>query len=108
MKQINNFEEKYLTNNMKIDQFKGLASQNYYSKIQKLPNKQFYFELEFKSEYNPHFNQPTSLIPVDYQVFTPKINNITMKMPSVPLLSNLNEIKPVILIQSIHFNSLKY
>ena len=93
---MDNFEERNLTNNMKVQQFQGLDTENYYARIKKMPNKQFFFELEFKLESNPNYNDPVARLPADYQVFTPKINNITMKMPNVPLLSNWNDIKSVI------------
>ena len=83
------------SNTVQFQDLKGQMNEGFYKRIQQKPNKKFYFELGFNSETNDNFNNPDSPLPSDNIIFTPQINNITMEMPNVPLLSQWNEIKNV-------------
>ena len=99
-KQFNNFEIKksnYM--NEKIVSFgnvNGSLNENYYREIQGKPDKQFYFELEYKMLDNPEFNHHAEYSifssHLDSQLYTPQINNISMHMPDYPPLSQWNDL----------------
>ena len=88
-------EEDDKTNTVLFQELKGRMNESFYKRIQEKPNKKFYFELGFNPEINDFFNDPNFVLPSDFQIFTPQINNITMLMPNVPLLSQWNEINSV-------------
>ena len=84
-----------MTHNKKIEDFQGNMTKEFYANIRRKPDKSFFFELEFTTnrnidyDPNPNRDDPTVVI------YSPQINNITMEMPNVPLLTNWNQINKV-------------
>ncbi|KAF5297473.1 hypothetical protein FQR65_LT10009 [Abscondita terminalis] len=65
--------------------------------LRKKPDYKFYISYDFYKLDNPHFHDPNhySFVAVNkttQQLLTPQLNFISMKMPTVPLLSARNEI----------------
>ncbi len=95
LKNPNYLNQKQLT----INDLQGKMSDDFYRRIQNKPNKQFYFELEYKNLNNPSFNDanyyPIFTAHLDSQLYTPQINNISMHMPEIPLLSQWEDLDKV-------------
>lgn len=99
-KQFNNFEIKNPNfkneNILSFRNVNGSLNENYYRDIQGKPDKQFYFELEYKILDNPEFNHHAAYsifsAHLDSQLYTPQINNISMHMPDYPPLSQWNDL----------------
>lgn len=73
-----------MLNNKNLPDFNGhnLEFTEFYKRINNKVNKQFFFELEFDLDT---FGKK----------FSPLINNISMQMPDLPLLTNWNQINKV-------------
>ena len=87
-----------------IDQLKGIPDKyvtDFLEKINTTNVKKYYLAMEFNKISNPEFNDEHyySLSMLNelnrQQLYTPQINNISMHMPSVPLLYRWNEIPKV-------------
>lgn len=79
---------------MKNPEVKGNLNSELYQRIRRRPDRKFFFEIEYKYLDNPAFNSKHTsldLVHIDSQVYTPQINNISMEMPSAPLLSQWND-----------------
>ena len=87
-----------------IDQLKGIPDKyvtDFLEKINTTNVKKYYLAMEFNKISNPEFNDEHyySLSMLNelnrQQLYTPQINNISMHMPSVPLLYRWSEIPKV-------------
>ena len=54
-----------------------------------------FFELEFTNHRNPDTDPDPKITDPKVFTFSPQINNISMEMPKVPLLTNWNSIDKV-------------
>lgn len=99
-KQFNNFEIKnpggINDSVLSFSNVNGSVNELYNKEIQGKPDKQFYFELEYKILNNPEFNHqavyPIFSAHLDSQLYTPQINNISMHMPEYPPLTQWNDL----------------
>ena len=92
---MNNIEEPDIKNNKNIEDLQGNMPERFYDGIRRKPDKSFIFELEFTNHRNPDTDaDPNNTDPRKF-IFSPQINNISMEMPKVPLLTNWNSIDKV-------------
>ena len=92
---MNNIEESNVKNNKKIEDLQGQMPKEFYNNISRKPDKSFFFELEFTTDRNPDFDPNPKNIDPNVFIYSPQINNISMEMPNVPLLTNWNSINKV-------------
>ena len=92
---MNNIEESNVKNNKKIEDLQGEMPKEFYNNISRNPDKSFFFELEFTTDRNPDFDPNPKNIDPNVFIYSPQINNISMEMPNVPLLTNWNSINKV-------------
>lgn len=88
-----------------IDQLEGISNNStsdFYEKINASNIKRYYLAMDFNKINNPEFNNEhfyslnmvTSL--KRQPLYTPQINNISMHLPSFPLLYKWNDIPKVL------------
>ena len=87
--------ETNVTNNRKLEELSGRMPQAFYENIRRRPDKSFFFELEFTTARNTEFDPNIDRTDPNVFVYSPQINNISMVMPNVPLLTNWNLINQV-------------
>ncbi len=92
---MNNVEEPDIENNKNIEDLQGNMPKSFYERIRRKPDKSFYFELEFTNHRNPDTDTDPKNTDPNKFIFSPQINNISMEMPKVPLLTNWNSIDKV-------------
>jgi hypothetical protein len=93
-------QESQLSIRLNNPKVKGNLNKELYDRIRKQPDRKIFFEIEYKYLDNPAFNAKYTsldLVHIDSQIYTPQINNISMEMPSAPLLFQWNDNPKVIL-----------
>ena len=84
-----------MINNKKLEDLHGQMSKDFYENIRRKPDKSLFFELEFTTDRNPEFDPNLNRTDPNVFIYSPQINNISMAMPNVPLLTNWNLIDQV-------------
>ena len=79
-----------------------------YNEIRRQPDKKFFFELEFTNHRNTLFDTNPQITDPDLFIFSPQINNISMEMPKIPLLTNWNSINKVFKLNSLYHKIFLY
>jgi hypothetical protein len=69
------------------------------NRLSALPDKKYYFGLEFKKVNNPEFNNQMYYsiknVGLDKQFYTPQINKISLQMPPAPPLYQWSDLPKV-------------
>ena len=104
---LNNYPSKDLIMIQDLQSRRSCNQPNeYYERIQQVPDKIFYFGMDLKAISNPEFNNPLFnplfASPANQQFYTPQLNNLSFPMPPFTMLSQFEQIPKVYSLKSIN------